>query len=304
MRNEVNQCVKPRPDAARGLPRALGIASLAALLIACEGNEPAAPLPAPPAAAPLDETAEPAEPAPPPPTPEPELEPSCDLLVEGERRVERAMLLRERAGFEDLEVVEGRRIKIECPPAEGEREGKIVAQLEPGADGRSREADIVSWEVALESGAEPRVLKLEAATQGPPPELDEEDAAELWPELAQDGYWDGEQPTEEPAAQAAERANDKPKPAALIEVRFNAGRLKWAELRYEELARKRSKRVVLAPSATRKLPAGRYALSVRYPESSTTWQGAGELELEPGKQLVTIKMRDSPSLSAQITHAE
>lgn len=305
-----------RTKAARGAGAlALGFACLTA----CEADQaPAQPVtPAQVAVPTAEPEVAPAQPEPDPePEPEPELTTNCDVVVEGERRVERAMLHREREGFEDLEVVDGRRIKINCPPSTSSREGKLVAQLEAGAGGRSRQADIVSWDVALEAHAKPRVLKIEAAKHGPPPELNEEDAAELWPELEQDAYWDGEVDAgsetdgEQPEVAASEASTvpelaRKPKPAAaLVEVEFNAGRLKWAELRYEELARKRKKQVTLAPSAKRKLAAGRYKLSVRYPESSTDWEDAGELEIEAGKTVVSVKMQETPSLSAQITSAQ
>ncbi|MCA9686392.1 MAG: hypothetical protein KC457_29765 [Myxococcales bacterium] len=282
------------------------MAVFTALTLGCGSETPAAvdPPPAPkqvpePTVEPIA-TPEPGEPA------QVEVGENCDIEVLGEREVVSAALDTQDGKLTRVEVIDGRRLRIVCPENEEQRGALVIVELAP-EDGVHSTANVVSWKVDLDP--DPKTTRLEVTDAAPGvPELNEEDMELLQNEIMPDMVeWAGtDTGSEDGGSEDGEAGTDEPaKPApAKVEVEFNSGRLKWAELRYENQASKRGKKVILDNKATRTLEPGTYAVTVRYPEDSQEWRDAGNLIVEAGPKKIQVTMKESPQLRADITSSQ
>ncbi|MCA9698624.1 MAG: hypothetical protein KC431_13950 [Myxococcales bacterium] len=231
---------------------------------------------------------------------------NCDIEVLGEREVVSAALDTQDGKLTRVEVIDGRRLRIVCPENEEQRGALVIVELAP-EDGVHSTANVVSWKVDLDP--DPKTTRLEVTDAAPGvPELNEEDMELLQNEIMPDMVeWAGtDTGSEDGGSEDGEAGTDEPaKPApAKVEVEFNSGRLKWAELRYENQASKRAKKVILDNKATRALEPGTYAVTVRYPEDSQEWRDAGNLIVEAGPKKIQVTMKESPQLRADITSSQ
>ena len=283
--------------------------ALVVLTLGC-GSEPTPPPPSSKPAPAPEATPEA------PPEPVPEAKENCDIEVLGGREVERAALDTNNGKLTKIEVINGRTLKIVCPEGDERQGALIIAELK-AQDGVHSVNNIVSWKVDLDPDPSTTKLRLVDSSPGVP-ELNEEDLA-LLKEEAMPGMveWavpgDTETGGEEMGEDAAEPGDpsapgDAPVPTkkavVKVSVEFNAGRLKWAELSYENVKTKRAKKVVLDNKVTKMLEPGVYALSVRYPENSQEWKDAGTIEIAEGLKSAVVTMKESPTLRGDIVSSQ
>lgn len=292
-------------------------ASIAAALAlsGCKGEQPseAQALPSTPSETPQPATA---EPPPAEPEREHELAENCDVEVLGDLEITRAALDTRDGRLTSIEVIGGHTLRISCPDAESQKDALVIVEL-ASKDGVRSIENIVSWRLDLDPSPGKTKLRIEEGRRGVP-ELNEEDLAllknEVMPgmkEWVDEGETETGEEGETGDLEAGDEAesgevgepgptNSPTKAVAKVSVLFNSGRLKWAELSYENTKTKRRKKVVLDNQATRKLDPGVYALSVRYPESSQEWRDAGTVEIPAGLSTVEVLMKESPSLRGEL----